>query len=462
MKKSPLAALFLLGLAASIARPAVAAPKPKRVAVVSFTGPSAKAVQRMVTKALEAKRFKVVVVSEGPAADDGPGEDGAARTAVADAKSVGVFSGVVKQEKKKVLTFTLFLRDGDDGGVVQQNSWTSRKGPGPLLRAVKKGVWPTFGRTLQALKPPTPKPAEPEEPVAAAPAAPAAPRPSDAPIIDEPAASAPRPRAPAPAAGVDRRPAAEETTAAEEESAGPRVVGPAPIELVIGPRFGARSLSYRNVPAGNLSEFRTERPSAALGFGAAWFPRLGLPRLGLAVEGQYGSRVRANRGDSQSYDLRTDEVFGSALVGVPYRWVTMDLAVGGGIHQSKFVPLDDASATDPPIPDVSYKFARAGGVLHVYTPSGFSLMAGAAYRHVLSAGEIASEDWFPNLKAYGLEATVGASYRILRWVEARLQLDGRRYRYHMNTTEDDKRVAGGAVDQYWGVWLGVAGVFGGT
>jgi hypothetical protein len=457
MKKSaPLAALILLGLAAAVARPAVAAPRPKRVAVVPFTGPSAKAVQRMVTKALEAKRFKVVVVSEGPAADDGPGEDGAARTAVADSKSVGVFSGVVKQEKKKVLTFTLFLRDGDDGGVVQQNSWTSKKGPGPLLRAVKKGVWPTFGRTLQSLKLPAPKPAEPEEPVAATPT----PKPSDAPILDEPVASGPRPRAPAPAAEVDRRPAGE--TTAEEEPAGTRAVGPAPIELVVGPRFGARSLSYRNVPANNLSEFRTERPSAALGFGAAWFPRLGLPRLGLAVEGQYGSRVRANRGDSQSYDLRTDEVFGGALVGVPYRWVTVDLAVGGGIHQSKFVPLDDASATDPPIPDVSYKFARAGGVLHVYTPSGFSVMAGGAYRHVLSAGDIASEDWFPNLKAYGLEATIGASYRIVRWVEARLQLDGRRYRYHMNTTEDDKRVAGGAVDQYWGAWLGVAGVFGGT
>src|SRR5205085_553927 len=107
------AAIALLGLVAVTASPALAAP-PKRVALVPFTGPLAAKVQRMATKALEAKRFRVVLVAEGPAGDDGPGEDAAARAAVAGSKSVGVLSGVVTR-KGKVLTAAIFLRDGDDG-----------------------------------------------------------------------------------------------------------------------------------------------------------------------------------------------------------------------------------------------------------------------------------------------------------------------------------------------------------
>jgi hypothetical protein len=57
---------------------------------------------------------------------------------------------------------------------------------------------------------------------------------------------------------------------------------------------------------------------------------------------------------------------------------------------------------------------------------------------------------------------VGGSYRLMSWLEARVQLDGQRYRYHMHASEGDARVAGGAVDQYWGVWIGAAGVFGGS
>ncbi|HXU83850.1 MAG TPA: hypothetical protein VN914_20790 [Polyangia bacterium] len=459
---APLATFVFLGLVAATASPAQAAP-PKRIAVVPFTGPAAKPLQKLVTKALESKHYRVVVVAEGPAPDDGPGEDGAARTAVAESKAVGVVSGVVKKQGK-VFTATILLRDGEDGGVVQQNSWTSKKGPGPMLRAVKKGMWKTFARSVQSLRAPAPpKPSEPEEtPVAEATPTPArAPTPArpSSPIIDEepPVASTARPRAPA----AEHRQPAEETPVVDEEGApSARTVGPAPIEVVVGPRLSSRSLTYRNVPGNTLSEFKTDRPSAALGFGASFFPRLGLPRLGVAIEGQYGSRVRASRGDTQSYDLRTDEVFGGALVGVPYRWIAVDLALGGGLHRSKFVPLDDASAQAPPIPDVSYRFMRVGGIFHLYTPSGFSVMAGGAYRRVLSTGAIASDDWFPYLTAYGVDGMAGASYRIMRWVEARLQVDARRYRYHMNAAEDDKRVAGGAVDAYWGAWLGVAGVFG--
>jgi hypothetical protein len=225
--------------------------------------------------------------------------------------------------------------------------------------------------------------------------------------------------------------------------------------------MSARSLSYKNVPQGKLNEFRTSRPSASLGFGATWLPHLTTPRLGLSVEGQYGARVRAATEDDSTYELSSNEVVGSALVGIPLSWGAIDLMVGGGIHQNKVVSLDDPAPPQAPLPDVSYQFLRAGLGIHVYTSSPFSLVAAGSYRHILGAGDIASEDWFPHLKVYGLDALLGAAYRIAPWLEARVQVDGRLYRYHMNSIEGEPRVAGGAVDQYLGAWLGVAGLFGG-
>src|SRR6185295_7667377 len=112
----------------------------------------------------------------------------------------GVISGVVKK-KGKVYTASVFLRDGDDGGVVKQNSWTSKRGPGPLLRAVKKGMWSTFGPTLKSMQlPSAPKAAEPE----------GAPPPQASSASSAPEAPPPSARVPEePVARNERRPTAE-------------------------------------------------------------------------------------------------------------------------------------------------------------------------------------------------------------------------------------------------------------
>src|SRR5436190_1845649 len=80
---------------ALVASGAAAQAAPRRVGVVPFTGPGAKAVQKAVTKAIAAHKFKIIDLDDGPAADPGPGEDQAARTVAARSKLVGVLSGVV-------------------------------------------------------------------------------------------------------------------------------------------------------------------------------------------------------------------------------------------------------------------------------------------------------------------------------------------------------------------------------
>jgi hypothetical protein len=454
----------LLGLGATIlallAGPAMAAPR--RVGVVPFSGPAGSVVEKAATKAIAAHKYKIVELDDGPAPDPGPGEDQTARTAAARDKLVGILSGVVVS-KRRILTVTIYLRQGEEGDVIAQRSW-SGKNAALLAKAVKKGAWPTFGEALAPLRAPKNAPPPEDQPVVVkptrpeappAPPPPPAPTPSvveNPPILDEPA---PRP-APEPR---KRRPpveAQEEPTVAE--SGATPTTGPMPIELVVGPRLATRGLSYINVPDKPLGEFHTDRPSAALGVGASWFPRLGLPRLGVTADVQYGAKMNASTAAGDSYDLKSNEFTGGVVVGVPTRWVTFDAVVGGGLHDSTISAVGDAPPA--PLPSVSYKFVRAGGQIHVYTPSPFSLGAGIAYRYVLSTGEISSADWFPNLDVYGFDANIGANYRITPWLEARLEGDLRSYRYHMHTNVGDPHVAGGATDRYWGAWLGVAGLFG--
>jgi hypothetical protein len=445
-----------LVLLVSLVSASVAMAAPRRLGVVPFSGPGAAAVQKGASKAIPPRRFRLITVQ----APDGELDDAAAQAAAAENKLVGVLSGQTSV-RGRTLTAALTLRDAE-GMVVAEKSWTSRKGAGLLARLVRKGVWRAFGESLASLRPrPARKPGAGEEPVADTSRAGTPTRAATPSVIDQPPAMPPEK---AVADEPVRRPAhaeADTDVEAEEKAAPTGGARPTTLELAVGPRVATRSLSYNNVPAGGINDFSTSRPAAALGFAVAFFPRLALPRLGLMVEGEYGARVRATTENDLTYELRTNEVVGAAVIGLPSRWVTVDLAVGGGLHDSQVVALDDVGNQPPPVPDIAYRFLRGGLGMHIYTGTRLSFSAGAYYRHLLGTGAIASDDWFPRLQAYGLEFMVGANYRIVPWLEARLQVDGRRYRFHMNAEEGDRRLAGGAVDQYLGAWLGLAALFGG-
>lgn len=454
-------------LGALAARPAAAAER--RLGIIPFTGPGAEEVQRATVRALSARRYRVIELESG-AFPGARNESDAARALATDQNLLAVLSGGVKK-KGKNLVASIVLRDGQDGSVIGQDSWTSKKGTRPLVKSVQTGIWPAFRDALGGLR--EGGRGDTSDPLAGAPPPPPPPPPLSRPATETPERSdrtdrserteraerAERSEASSSSEGEVRRrpPRVEEEP---EEPSAPMTHGPVPIEVYVGPRISTRSLSYRNVPEAPLAEFKTSRPSAALGFGVAWFPLLGTPRVGVAIEGQYGARMRATTADDLSYDLSTQEVIGSALAGITTGPVALDLMVGGGLHQSKFEGLTEEATMAQPIPNVNYTLLRAGVGARYYTGTPFSLFAGGAYRHIFGAGDIKSDAWFPNLKVYGLDANLGANYRFMPWLEARLSFDLRYYRYHMNTSTGDPRVAGGAVDMYWGALLGVAGLFG--
>jgi hypothetical protein len=442
--------LWLVLVASLAAAPAYAGPG-NRVGLVPFKGSGAEKLQRAAAKALTSHGFRVVEIDDVRATRAGATLDEATLVLAAQSDLVGVMGGVVTTKGRNVAV-TLSLRAGKDGSVVGERTWSSRKGAGALARVVQSATWSAFGAELKRLRD-DPAAARPETPVKEAP--PAAPEP--------PAPPKPEPPAPAVSAVPTRTsaPVVVQSRAVDEPAPATGATHPhqAAVELVVGPRMSTRELSYTGA---TVSEFHTNRPYTALGFGAAWFPLLGRPQVGLAIEGQFGARAHATRAETLTYELRTNEVTGSALVGYPFEWVTVDLVAGGGIHETNVIGLDAAASMPSPIPDVSYKYLRGGLGLHVYTPSPFALFAGGYYRHVLSAGGIAGSDWFPHLQVRGMDVTAGASYRILSWLEARLQVDGRIYDFKMKADPGAARFADSAVDRYWGAWLGAAALFGGA
>jgi hypothetical protein len=222
-----------------------------------------------------------------------------------------------------------------------------------------------------------------------------------------------------------------------------------------------RQLSYDSDPDGALTPFRTRRPAPALGLEAAWLPRRVTPRLGVAAGLEYGAPLETRSSGNLAYELPNSDYVGSLLVGYAATSATIDLALGAGRQRFGVVPQGAAVSRPRTVPDVTYQYLRAGLALHIYTSSRFGFCAAAYYRHVLDAGAIGSDDWFPSVRTLGGEALLGVSYRFLPSLEARLHGEGRVYRFAMNPASRGGHVTSGAVDQYWSGWLAIAVLLGG-
>jgi long-subunit fatty acid transport protein len=99
------------------------------------------------------------------------------------------------------------------------------------------------------------------------------------------------------------------------------------------------------------------------------------------------------------------------------------------------------------------------------------LQANAAYLACLSVGgTISSSSYFPRAKCNGFEAGVGAGYRLADQWEIRAGVDWRRFGldFHVKTSDvtmdpgSTPAIAGGAIDQYIQINVGIAYVFGGS
>jgi hypothetical protein len=289
--------------------------------------------------------------------------------------------------------------------------------------------------------------AHPSEPPAPAPA-PLAPGTGDTPHpADTPGAVAASPEAPA----ADTTPAA--ASHRERHQYGTEL-----FEVSAGGEVGTRQFSYIDPFTGNLRNYQLGAAPLFVVDGAIYpFADRNVPILS-----DFGGVV----GYAQAFGLHSASDSGS--VGTQwYSWYAGGrlrfrtggarapvLGVGGAYGAEAFT--FDSSDPTGTYPSVSYSFVRASGDVRV--PIGrFAVMANGGYLGVLSAGEVASR--FPRSSVGGVELGVGGAFEIGSGFEARLEGSYRRFFYAMNPRPGDEFVAGGGLDELWGVDAKVAYVF---
>jgi hypothetical protein len=137
---------------------------------------------------------------------------------------------------------------------------------------------------------------------------------------------------------------------------------------------------------------------------------------------------------------------------------SMDLepSIGYGSHVFK---VDDfgEDANGIQVAPVDYKHVRLGGGVRL--PTGFgSFTAGGHYLHILSAGGILSDDYFEGNAVGGeLFAGVNVPLSFIKGLDFRAEIDFRRiaFAFEGGDPATAPRLAGGAVDQYIGLNLGI-------
>jgi hypothetical protein len=108
------------------------------------------------------------------------------------------------------------------------------------------------------------------------------------------------------------------------------------------------------------------------------------------------------------------------------------------------------------LPSVSYQAVRPGLDLRVpIGPAAF--LAQAGFRGAFSAGDVALR--FHDATTFGIDASIGGAYAVARGWEIRVIGDYERWMYTFTPLSTDEYQAKGAVDNFGGVRLALAGIF---
>ncbi len=459
---------------------------PPKVAVPSFTGPGEGASRAAVEKALKSR--KIVVVSGGELtgaakrlkvslnSDDG-------YKAVSKALDLtGIVVGEVTNKKA-----TLTVRTGSDGSVVGEETFTGA-GSKKIAAVISKTFWKRLSGAFNKTNPPggggfEAPPPEPEPAGAAAEESePAEKAPESKPVASNEGGSKKKKAKEAPAESESSPGEKSESegegekkpkAAAEESEAAPEG-GEEALSIFLGPAVLMRSLSYNQqrpdlsaTPTGSYS-----LPSApALNLRADFFPLAllgGGPLAGLGLTGDltYLLPVVTSPGVGGNYKT----VSTAFSIGLKYRlpWgLFATVAYGDDWFQLR---RSSNSMSTSVVPSTDYKFARAGGGIHTQVTSSVLLDANLAYLQCIGKpGQIGGASYFPRTTCAGLEAGVGAGYKVTNAFEIRAGVDVRRFGLAFNTKPSDVTgnpattppIAGGAVDQYIQIYVGLAYVMGG-
>jgi hypothetical protein len=139
---------------------------------------------------------------------------------------------------------------------------------------------------------------------------------------------------------------------------------------------------------------------------------------------------------------------------IPVSVLTLGIGANYGNHSFN---LKDSSDLPPLFPNVSYGFVELGADVEAQFGS-MLVGAQASYLHLMSAGDLISEEWFGTGTGKGVHFSGHVGWAASKAVHLLAGIDGRAYGFDFNPVGTDvpaNRVAGGATDRYLSFWLGV-------
>jgi hypothetical protein len=349
----------------------------------------------------------------------------------------GLIEGDVSREEG-IWSAYVRLVDGGSSKVLSQHFYEGSTSTA-LAKEVRANVGPDFRRDIKKLGVAAPV-AVAEAPVAVAPEQPSAPI------------------------------APEETPKEAKRPTRVRKTGrPAAVDIEVDFRLIHRDFGYEDDIRGDLRDYTLDLgPGMGVKFqyypGAHFTAGVGA-QFGIDFEWEslfkFNSTRQQSPTESQQFPTQSQQFLVGARWRYPItRWEPF-VALDYGVHTYEIgvsgppVPGEDNT---PGVPSVRYQFVRVAGGFRVGIGKKELFIVGASvgFRGVFSLGGISSDIWFPQAKANGMDAMLMIGFALPKGFEIRLGGDYRRYWFDLNPAPDAARVAGGALDQYWGGSAGLA------
>jgi hypothetical protein len=263
----------------------------------------------------------------------------------------------------------------------------------------------------------------------------------------------------------------------EEASPGasPHAVPPT-FDGFIAPIGTNRALAYhQNITPAGMRPYSLPL-AAAMALHVVWYP------IGAVSSGPI-QHLGIEAGVEQAFGLKsTTEADGTPLAGKTFGNSVHEYAAGlryripfgaghqvwvsgtAGEHAFVFTSPSDCSDCRAMlhIPDTIYRYGRPGIGVRLEMPADLSFTADAGYRYIFNAGGTQLDGYFPHRTVGGVDAELAFGYRATPNLEIRASGQLRRYFYDMHSKAGDAFLAGGAIDQYWTVGLGMAVLLGGS
>ena len=442
-----------------------------------------------VTKVLKQHKVQVVApaqVSKATHKDGLPaGEDG--WVGLARKLKVDGFVQLTFSTSGAKRSLDVAVRNGADGAVLEQPSFTAKGAPKALAAVVGASLWKKIAGAMAKTSAPKKEAESGGIPARALPPS------------SEPEAAAPKPEeAPAPAGGGEKQAAKEpaeeppSNAGGEEESEVPAKPAsrkakkqaaakaepgeqeegeerpgsvPLALDIEVGLRLLQRNFSYLPSTAadGYQANFVPLAGAAANWYPAAHTGRGWLANIGLRASFEYGTWLKT----ASAYSTGTSDLVIGPQVRLPFS--AGQVSLNASFFRHAYIALDSSNSSDPARvtlswPNTVYVGARIGAGARINLGWSFVLALDAGYRLVTSpgsaSGQVQSSDYFPNGKvSYAADGGGYLGLGLGSMLEARAGADFRYYR--LTSLQGSTIQADGATDNYVAITLSLAGLIGG-